>query len=236
MDRPIAPVIFARGGSKGLPRKNLSKLGGKTLLRRSVEQGLFAGFREVFVSTDSEEIAEEARNAGALVPFTRPLELATDDSPEWNSWQHFCSFLQYEYGGRFTHILVLPTTAPLRALEDLESVISRMFAGKWDVVVTMSPAQRHPQFNLVREDSGGMVALYDGGSTLPSRRQDVVPVYDLTTVAYGASIDFVLKAANMWEGRTAGVVVPRERAIDIDTKLDLDFAEFLLERRRANGR
>lgn len=236
MDKSVAPVIFARGGSKALPRKNLAELEGKTLLRWSVEHGLSAGFSEVFVSTDSEEIAEEARNAGAIVPFMRPLDLAADDSPEWNSWQHFCSFLQHKYGRRFTHILVLPTTAPLRTLEDLESVISLMFAGKWDVVVTMSPAQRHPQFNLVREDPGGMVALYDRGSTLLSRRQDVEAVYDLTTVAYGASIDFVLKAANMWEGRTSGVVVPRERAIDIDTKLDLDFAEFLLERRRANGR
>ena len=236
MDRSVAPVIFARGGSKGLPRKNLAKLGGKTLLRWSVEQGLSAGFSEVYVSTDSVEIAEEARNAGAIVPFMRPLELAADDSPEWDSWQHFCSFLQDQHPGRFTHLLVLPTTAPLRTLEDLESVISRMSAGKWDVVVTMSPAQRHPQFNLVREDPRGMVALYDGGSMLPSRRQDVEAVYDLTTVAYGASIDFVLKATNMWEGRTSGVVVPRERAIDIDTKLDLDFAEFLLEWRRANGK
>lgn len=235
MDRSVAPVIFARGGSKGLPRKNLAELEGKTLLWRSVKQGLSAGFSEVYVSTDSEEIAEEARNAGAIVPFMRPSELATDDSPEWNSWQHFCAFLKHEYGGRFTHILVLPTTAPLRTLGDLESVISRMFAGNWDVVVTMSPANRHPQFNLVREDPEGVVALYDGGSTLPSRRQDVEAIYDLTTVAYGASIDFVLKAANMWEGRTAGVVVPRERAIDIDMEFDLDFAKYLLERRRVNG-
>ena len=236
MDRSVAPVIFARGGSKGLPRKNLAELGGKTLLRWSVEQGLAAGFSEVFVSTDSVEIAEEARNAGAIVPFMRPLELAADDSPEWDSWQHFCLFLQDQHPSRFTHLLVLPTTAPLRTLEDLESVVSRMSDGTWDVIVTMSPAHRHPQFNMVSEDPEGMVGLYDGVSTLPSRRQDVEAIYDLTTVAYGASIDFVLSAANMWEGRTAGVVVPRERAIDIDTKLDLDFAEFLLERRRANGR
>ena len=236
MDKSVAPVIFARGGSKGLPRKNLAELEGKTLLRWSVEQGLSVGFSEVYVSTDSVEIADEARNAGAIVPFMRPLELAADDSPEWDSWQHFCLFLQDQHPGRFTHLLVLPTTAPLRAIQDLESVISRMSAGKWDVVVTMSPAQRHPRFNLVREDPGGMVALYDSESNLLSRRQDVEATYDLTTVAYGVSIDFVLKAANMWEGRTSGVVVPRERAIDIDTKLDLDFAEFLLERSRANGR
>lgn len=235
MGKLAAPVIFARGGSKGLARKNLAELEGKTLLRWSVEQGLSAGFSEIYVSTDSVEIADEARNAGAIVPFMRPLALAADDSPEWDSWQHFCSFLEDQHPGRFTHILVLPTTAPMRTPEDLESVISRMFAGNWDVVVTMSPAPRHPQFNMVREDPEGMVALYDRGSTLPSRRQDVGAVYDLTTVAYGASIDFVLRAANMWEGRTAGVVVPRERAIDIDTEFDLDFAEYLLERRRANG-
>ena len=235
MDKSIAPVIFARGGSKGLHRKNLANLGGKTLLRWSVEQGLFAGFSEVFVSTDSEEITEEARSAGASVPFLRPSELATDDSPEWHSWQHFCSFLRDQHPGRFTHLLVLPTTAPLRSQVDLENVISRLSAGEWDVVVTMSPSHRHPQFNMVREDSQGVVVLYDEASMFPSRRQDVETVYDLTTVAYGASIDFVLRAANMWEGRTSGVVVPRERAIDIDTAFDLEFAEFLLARRQADG-
>jgi N-acylneuraminate cytidylyltransferase len=235
MHESVAPVIFARGGSKGLPRKNLANLGGKSLLRWSVEQGLSAGFSEIFVSTDSEEIAEEARTAGASVPFLRPSALATDDSPEWHSWQHFCSFLQDRHPGRFTHLLVLPTTAPLRSQEDLDNVISRLSAGESDVVVTMSPAHRHPQFNMVREDSKGMVFLYDGASTFPSRRQDVETVYDLTTVAYGSSIEFVQRAANMWQGRTSGVVVPRERAIDIDTEFDLEFAEFLLERSRADG-
>ena len=118
---------------------------------------------------------------------------------------------------------------------DLENVISRLSAGEWDVVVTMSPSHRHPQFNMVREDSQGVVVLYDEASMFPSRRQDVETVYDLTTVAYGASMDFVLRAANMWEGRTSGVVVPRERAIDIDTTFDLEFAEFLLARRRDDG-
>ena len=235
MDKSVAPVIFARGGSKGLLRKNLAILGGKTLLHWSVEQGLSAGFSEVFVSTNSEEIAEEAQSAGASVPFLRPSELANDDSPEWHSWQHFCSFLRDHYPERFTHLLVLPTTAPMRSQEDLEGVMTRLSSGEWDVVVTMSPAHRHPQFNMVREDSQSTVALYDGASTVPSRRQDVEAVYDLTTVAYGASIDFVLRAANMWEGRTSGVVVPRERAIDIDTTFDLEFAEFLLARRRADG-
>ena len=226
----IAPVIFARGGSKGIPRKNLALLQGRTLLRRSIDQALDLGFSEVFVSTDSQEIASEAVSAGATVPFIRPAELSDDASPEWLSWQHFCSFLESEHPGHFSSVLVLPTTAPLRAEEDVMRVINLISSGGWDVVVTMTPAHRHPMFNMVREDEEGRVELFDTPVTALSRRQDVGPVFDLTTVAYAASVDFVVGANNIWEGRTAGVVVPRERAVDIDTPFDLELADFLLGR------
>ena len=235
MFETIAPVVFARGGSKGIPQKNLAILGGKTLLRRSIEHGLAAGFSTVFVSTDSEEIAEEAESAGGTVPFLRPSELASDESPEWHSWQHFSSFLADGYPGQFTHLLVLPTTAPLRSQEDLDAVLNLIISGAWDIVLTMTPAHRHPMFNMVRQGPERQVSLYDGSSSAVSRRQDVESVYDLTTVAYGAAIDFVVGATNMWEGRTAGVIVPHERAIDIDTPFDAEFAEFLLGRKRAHG-
>ena len=231
----IAPVIFARGGSKGIPHKNLSLLQGKTLLRWSIEQALGVGFSEVFVSTDSREIAHEAVSAGATVPFLRPAKLADDASPEWLSWQHFCSFLESEHPGLFSHLLVLPATAPLRAEEDVVSVINLISAGGCDVVITMTPAHRHPMFNMVRRDAEGRVELFDTSVSAVSRRQDGEPVFDLTTVAYAASIDFVLSADNMWQGRIAGVVVPQERAVDIDTPFDLELADFLLGRRMSDG-
>jgi CMP-N-acetylneuraminic acid synthetase len=139
MFETIAPVVFARGGSKGIPQKNLAILGGKTLLRRSIEHGLAAGFSTVFVSTDSEEIAEEAESAGGTVPFLRPSELASDESPEWHSWQHFSSFLADGYPGQFTHLLVLPTTAPLRSQEDLDAVLNLIISGAWDILPTGIP-------------------------------------------------------------------------------------------------
>ena len=235
MFESIAPVVFARGGSKGIPQKNLAIVGGKTLLRRSIEHGLEAGFPTVFVSTDSEEIAEEARRAGGTVPFLRPSELASDESPEWHSWQHFSSFLAERYHGQFSHLLVLPPTAPLRVQEDLAAVMNLITSGAWDVVLTMTPAHRHPMFNMVHQGPEGQVSLYDSSSSAVSRRQDVESIYDLTTVAYGATIDFVVGATNMWQGRTAGVIVPHERAVDIDTPFDLEFAEFLLGRTLAHG-
>ena len=231
----IAPVIFARGGSKGIPHKNLSLLHGETLLRRSVEQGLRAGFSEVFVSTDSPEIVEEARSAGGTLPFLRPAELADDVFPEWLSWQHFCSFLESEHPGLFSQLLVLPITAPLRAEEDLVSAINLISAGSWDVLVTMTPAHRHPMFNSVRQNPGGRVELFDTSVRTVARRQDVGPVFDLTTVAYAATINFVLRAQNVWQGHITGVVVPQERAIHIDTPFDLELADFLLGRRMYDG-
>lgn len=232
----LAPVIFARGGSKGVPKKNLTILDGRSLLHRTIEQAVGLGFEEVFVSTDSEEIAEEARRSCAIVPFIRPAELATDTSPEWLAWKHFCSYLEEQRPGKFSHLLVLPTTAPLRLEEDIVGVMSLISSGEWDLVVTMSPAHRHPQFNMVRQGVDGSVNLYDRPTETLSRRQDVEPVYDLTTVAYGATIDFVVKADDMWEGRTTGMVIPRERSLDIDTPLDVEVAEFLLERRSSGGR
>ncbi len=231
----IAPVVFARGGSKGVPNKNLLRLAGKTLLRHAVEHALNMGFSQVFVSTDSVDIAEEARDSGAEVPFMRPRELADDASPEWLSWKHFCSYLVANHDRKFSHLLVLPTTAPLRDFEDLRGVIELVTSGDWDVVVTMSQSQRHPGFNIVRQGNDGSVRPYDSALGNVARRQDAGAVYDLTTVAYGVSIDFVLRADSMWEGRVAGLPVPPWRALDIDTKLDVEFAEFLMERRQADG-
>lgn len=235
MNESVATVIFARGGSRGVPGKNLALLGGKSLLAHAITQGFRAGAAEVYVSTDSEEIAAEALEHGATVPFVRPAELATDQAPEWLAWQHFCSYLEQEHPGNYGYLLVLPTTAPLRTSEDLTGVLTTMLNNEWDVVLSMSEAHRHPQFNLVSQSPTGAVSLYDSHGGHVSRRQDVPAVYDVTTVAYGARIDFVRSASSMWEGSIGGWIVPRERAIDIDTPFDMELAEILWERRKTDG-
>jgi len=226
-------VVFARGGSKGVPGKNLRKVGGVPLIGHSVQTGLATPeIEEFFCSTDSEEIADAARGFGASIPFMRPTELAGDESPEWDAWQHFAKYLMAE-GARDDDAMVsLPTTSPLRNVEDVRSAIALYESSSADVVVTTTEASRSPWFNMVTVDGEGHVQVLLGSeSGGPVRRQDTPKVFDLTTVAYVASLSHILSAPQLFGGVVAGLEIPRERALDIDTELDLDIADFLFRRR-----
>ena len=223
--------IFARGGSKGLPGKNILPLAGKPMiawaidLARSIER-----IDRVIVSTDSPEIADVARKFGADVPFTRPAELASDTSPEWLSWRHALSYLKEKENVQPDIFLSLPATAPLRAAIDVENCLDEFEKNDCDVVITITEALRNPYFNMVTRTPGGDTRLVMNQGSAISRRQDTPEVFDMTTVAYAASPDFVMTASAIFEGDVRSVLIPKERAIDIDTELDFRIAEFLMSR------
>lgn len=229
----VFAFIFARGGSKGLPGKNIRHLGGKPLIAWSIEHALAVSrISRVIVSTDSEEIAAVARQHGAEVPFIRPAELARDDSPEWLAWRHALTFLQDTEGILPDAMLSVPTTAPLRQAIDLENCLDEFANGDSDTVITVSDAHRNPWFNMVKQNSDGSVGLVMGPHTGITRRQDAPAVFDMATVAYVVRPQFVLQQMGTFSGRVRAVKVPVERAIDIDTLFDFELAEFLLTRRR----
>jgi len=226
----IAGFIFARGGSKGLPGKNIRVLSDKPLIAWSIEQAkAVQRISRVIVSTDSEEIAEVARAYGAEVPFMRPPELAMDDSPEWLAWRHALTYLK-EFEGKLPDIMVsIPATAPLRLPIDLDNCLDQYLKGGADMVITVTEAHRNPFFNMVRANSDGTVGLVmppQFGSH--SRRQDAPAVYDMATVAYVVDPLFVFLRGSHFEGRVRAIHVPKERAIDIDTLLDFEIAEILM--------
>lgn len=224
----IVAAIFARGGSKGVPRKNIKMLGDKPLIAYSIEVALSVEtIDRVVVSTDDEEIAAVARKYGAEVPFMRPTELAQDNSPEWLSWQHLIEALQQEHP---IDILVsVPATSPFRNRNDVEKCIQALVAHEdTDVVITVTEAHRNPYFNMVTLDPGGRANLVMQGEETIARRQDAPEVYDMTTVAYAANVPFIMEANSVFDGRMRAVIVPPERALDIDTSLDFAFAEFIL--------
>lgn len=225
--------IFARGGSKGIPRKNIRYLAGKPLIAYSIEAGLNSRLiHRVFVSTDDPEIADVARRYGAEVPFMRPPELAQDDSPEWAAWQHAVREIEGLDGlPSMDFFVCLPTTAPLRSVEDVEKCILTMTEGDADVVITVKNASRHPAFNMVAVDSRSHAKLVMESGETYHHRQKAPAVYDMTTVAYVAIPRFILQATSIFDGRVKAVIVPEERGIDIDTELDFAFAEFLLKDR-----
>ena len=221
-------LVCARGGSKGLPGKNLRLLAGEPLVSRAISRArAVQRVDRVIVSTDSEEIAAVAREAGAEVPFLRPAELAQDTSAEWRVWQHAIRYL-IDSGSRPEALLVVPPTAPLRSVLDLDRCLDEYARGDADIVITVTDAHRSPYFNMVSQRSDGTVGLVIPPASSVVRRQDAPACYDMATVAYVANPEFVLHSEGLFDGRVRAVHVPPERAIDIDTALDLRIAECLI--------
>lgn len=226
----VIALICARGGSKGLPGKNIRSLAGKPLVAWSIEQASSVmRISRTIVSTDSEEIAAVARKAGAEIPFTRPEDLARDDSPEWLVWRHALDYLKSSTGSFPDALIVIPPTAPLRSTGDLERCLDEFERGESDIVITVTDSHRSPYFNMVKVSSDGTVGLVIPPQGPIVRRQDVPPVYDVTTVAYVVRPEFVMNHPGIFSGRVRHVHIPSERALDIDTGLDFMIAECLMQ-------
>jgi len=188
------------------------------------------GISEVYVSTDSEDIASEAEKAGATVPFLRPAYLAKDDSPEWAAWQHLVEFLSNNNLSAPEYLLAVPVTAPLRVTEDIEGCIRVALADKsLDGAICVTPSRRNPDFNMTRLNRDGSISLAAPKliSNSPYRRQDAEVFYEIVPAAYFMKTDYILTVNSMWAGRLGCHIVPEERAIDIDSEIDFQIAEFL---------
>lgn len=223
--------IFARGGSKGLPGKNIKKLCGKPLLVHSIEIAKSINtISEVFVSTEDEQIKEIALKHKAKL-ISRPRSLASDTSPEIDSWRHAIRYLE-ESGDSFDQFLSLPATSPLRSKIDIENIM-HSFSDSSDIVVTVTESARNPFFNLMKYNEDGYLETFSKNSSI-HRRQDAPKCYDLTTVAYLSRPEYILNNSNLLDGKVSAVNIPPERAIDIDNETDFFIAEALLKRKINN--
>ena len=196
------------------------------------------GVSEVYVSTDSPEIAAEAEKAGATVPFLRPAHLAKDDSPEWAAWQHLVKYLSRNDGSAPEYLLSVPVTAPLRVTEDIEGCIRVLLADdSLDGAICVTPSRRNPDFNMVRLSPDGVIRLAatDLIRSAPYRRQDAEVLYEIVPAAYFMKTDYILAVDSMWAGRIGCHIVPVERAIDIDSEFDFHIAEFLYRKAHSEG-
>ena len=224
----ISAFIFARSGSKGVPGKNIRSFAGKPLIAWSIEQALAVkSIDEVIVSTDSEEIASIALEYGAKIPFIRPKDLATDDSPEWLSWRHALGSIQDIRGALPELMVSIPTTSPLRLPDDIQGSIDEFLAHDCDAVITTTEAHNSPYFNMIKLKENNEAELVISPNLLLAGRQKAPKVYNMTTVAYVIRPEFVLNHNSIFEGRVRAVNIPVERSIDIDTVLDFNIAEYL---------
>lgn len=221
--------VFARGGSKGLPKKNIKKLLGIPLIEYSIMHAKKLPFiSEIFVSTDDKEIAEISKNAGARI-IKRPFELASDKSAEWLSWQHAITKTKESFGS-FENFISLPATSPLRSSNDIERAYKKRLSTDSDVCLAITPSNRNPYFNMVSRKDNSEIELLMGRGGF-SRRQDVDLTYDITTVVYVSTPEFILSNTGIFDGTVTSVEVPKERAIDIDDIYDFNYAESVLNNR-----
>ena len=219
--------IFARGNSQGLPNKNILNFGGLPLIAHTIE---FAKktefFDDIVVSTDSKIIADIAISHDANVPFVRPSELASNDSAEILSWKHAINFY-YNNICNFSHFFSLPVTAPLKNKGDLLRGYQLFKNGCHDLVIAISKSTRSPYFNMVKKINDD-VSLYLDSLKL-NRRQDAPQAYDISTLFYISTPQYILKTDHIYEGKVGAVEVPQHRAIDIDTLYDYKLANLIFK-------
>jgi CMP-N,N'-diacetyllegionaminic acid synthase len=229
----VIATICARGGSKGLPRKNVLPFAGKALIAHSIEQALACPLIDgVYVSTDDDEIADVARRHGAQVPYRRPAELSTDDSAKIPAIEHLVGHLERQ-GLAVATVIDLQPTSPLRTQEDLVAAIG--LAGQAELIVTVTEPSHSPYYSLVEVQADGTLRLSKPAQF--ARRQDAPPVWGLNGSIYVWQRAALARAARdgFWSVSMRPSAMPRERSVDIDDALDFEWAEWLYRRRQANG-
>lgn len=224
--------IFARGGSKGLPGKNIRPLKGKPLIAYAIETAKKSRFiKEVFVSTDSADIAAVAEQYGAVVPFLRPVELASDTANERMAWRHAIEWMRSQDQYEPLDIMVsLPTTAPLRTVEEVDEAIELYLQGGADTVIAVAKSSRHPAFNMVYLDEDGYARtiLSDYIDWIPNR-QAYPAAYDITTAVYVSGADYIIERDVYLLGKVRAITIPEDHGVDIDTLMDFQQAELILD-------
>ena len=228
MTRTIA-TICARGGSKGLPRKNVLPFAGKPLIAHTIAQALACpGIDGVFVSTDDDEIADIARAHGAQVPYRRPAALATDEAAKIPAIEHLVQHLE-RAGAQVDVVVDLQPTSPLRLATDITAALA--LAGNAPLVVSVTEPSHNPYYSLVEVQADGTLALSKSAGA--ARRQDVPGVWGLNGSIYVWQRAALRRAAEhgFWTVSMHPYRMPRERSIDIDDALDFAMAEWMLRQR-----
>ena len=215
--KKILALIPARGGSKGLPRKNILPICGKPLIAWSVDKGLKSKHVDtVLVTTDSQEIAEIAKAAGAHVPFLRPAELATDKSSTYEAIRHALTFLQEKECKTFDYVVLLEPTSPLREDDDIDRMLEQLVgnAADFDSIISVGEVDEHP--SIVRRLKGPNLEPFCPELQRTTRRQDNDPAYFPYGVAYIAKTDVLLAENTFYTKRCTHFKIKHYQNYEID--------------------
>ena len=232
MNNKVLGIIPARGGSKGLPGKNIRPLHGRPLIAHTIEAALRARLLDhVLVSTDEPQIADVARQWGAEAPFLRPPELAEDETLIYPVLVHATLWLEEQQGYRPDYVMLLQPTSPLRTAEDIDNSIRLALEKDADGVVSLCRAKHHPYWTKsITEEGriGDFMVLDKPVEQAYGRRQDLPPAYAINGSIYLVKRDILLERQTFYTEHTYPYVMPVERSLDIDTLWDLQIAELAL--------
>ncbi|USO01276.1 MAG: acylneuraminate cytidylyltransferase family protein [Alphaproteobacteria bacterium] len=217
-------TICARGGSVGLKNKNILDFCGKPLIAHSILQAKACSLiDEVYVSTDSEKIAEVAKEYGAQVPFLRPKALATDTAGKIPVIMHCLNYLN-KRGESLDLVIDLQPTSPIRSSTDIKNAIKEM-SDDVDVVFSVSEAKHNPYFTLVEVNKNGIANLSKKPNELLARRQDAPKAFGINGSIYVWKPQSLIKG--LWGGKAKVYIMPKYRSIDIDDDLDFEYAKLI---------
>jgi CMP-N,N'-diacetyllegionaminic acid synthase len=222
-------TICARGGSKGVKNKNIKLLAGKPLIAHTIEQAKKSKlFEHIVISTDSDDIANTAKEYGAEVFFKRDAKMASDNAGKLEVIKD--AFIKSEkyYNQQYDYLIDLDATAPLRNVEDILNSFKQFLDNDNDNLITAAPSRRSPYFNLVELDKNNQVSLSKPLDKEIVRRQDSPKTYDMNASIYIWKRDIILNKTSLFLDKTGLYIMPEERSIDIDTELDYKFVELLM--------
>ncbi|MDF2946848.1 MAG: acylneuraminate cytidylyltransferase [Bacillales bacterium] len=221
--KKILGLIPARGGSKGLPGKNIKDLGGKPLIAWTIEEAKKSKFIDrLILSSDDEKIIDTALQYKCDVPFIRPEELAGDETSGIDVVLHAINTVpDYDY------VILLQPTSPFRTVDDIDNAIELLLKNDCDGIVSVCESKKPPFWSYYINDNY-LIPIFNK-QQIPVRRQDMV-TYDLNGAIYIAKINTLIRIKSFLGENTIGYVMPQHRSVDIDTQLDFDYCSFLLHK------
>lgn len=229
-EKSIIAIVPARGGSKGLPGKNIKELCGKPLIAWSIEAGLGSKYiDEVMVTTDSEEIAGIARRFGASVPILRPTELASDTATSFDAVKHAIHFYETELHQKFDYVVLLEPTSPLREKGDIDRMLEKIISmqDQFDAIVSLGEVHEHP--SIMKKLGDNKIEPYCKELLMATRRQDNEVAYFPYGVAYIVKTKTLLEEKTFYPGRTTYHKIKRYQCYEIDDIYDFLAVENIME-------
>jgi len=228
--KKILGMIPARGGSKGIPRKNIKLICGKPLIAWTIEETKKSIFIDRFIlSSEDPEIIEVAKKYGCEVPFIRPAELSADNTHGVDPALHAINMLPgYDY------LVLLQPTSPLRIACDIDDCIKKCLDSGATSCVSIARAEHSPYWMYNIEGNGLLTPLFEKESQI-SRRQDLPGAYIVNGAVYVTKCDWLIENKTIMNNETVGFIMPQERSVDIDTEVDLLVFEAILKKTGFNN-